>query len=47
MQPRKIILFQIAEIWVVQKLELYKPNLNESHNVCKLTVNWNDIYVFK
>jgi hypothetical protein len=39
MQPSKMILFQIAEISVVQKLGLYKPNLNESHNVCKLTIN--------
>jgi hypothetical protein len=34
-----MILFQIAVVAVVQKLELYKPNLNKSQNLCKVTIN--------
>jgi hypothetical protein len=45
MQPIKIIFFQIAEVSTVQKLELYKPNLNKSQDVCKLTINWNKQYM--
>jgi len=45
MQPIKMTHFQIAGVSVVQKLELYKPNLNKSQDVCELTLSWNKHYI--